>query len=113
MCRAPCRVLPAVGTPAVLSEARGPPAEAPAPFGGVPRRCIRSPRARATTAACVSDDPPVRLPAAHREGPARRRGGALAPADGARGPDPPDGGGDVDMVARRLARAPARRADHP
>src|SRR5229473_3206365 len=49
--------------------------------------------------------PPVRVPAANREGGARRRGGDLAQADGARRDGPADGRGHVDVAAAGLARA--------
>ena len=48
-----------------------------------------------------------------REAGARRRRGAVAQADGPRGPDPPARRGPVDVPAGGLAGAREGRADHP
>src|ERR1039457_3736911 len=58
-------------------------------------------------------DPALALPAADREGIARRRGGALASPDGPRLAGPPGRLGAVELVARRLARPPANLRDRP
>ena len=56
-------------------------------------------------------DKALPLPAAHREGGARRRRGRLAQADGPRGARTPAGRRHVDLPAGRLARPPQGRAD--
>src|SRR5205823_9840097 len=96
---------PGRGTPAVLSEAHTRSGRSGAPFCAARRPDLYARPAYACRRAASAHDPAVRLSAAHREGAARRRGGALTPAHGARGPGPPDGGRDVDLAAGRLARA--------
>ena len=82
--------------------------------GGGAAPCVAAPRPPMSPALTGDRrDPPLRIPAADREGGAGRRRGDLAQADGQRRPDQADGRGDVDVAAGRLARAPAGRSDHP
>ena len=99
---APSRPDPPAGRGARSAAARTP---SRAPARAAARAARRVARRTYTLAAALRersprDDPPLRIPAADREAAARRRGGDLAQADGARRADPPDGRGHVDAGCR-------------
>src|SRR5687767_3824402 len=65
------------------------------------------------TRLALANDASIHLLPADREAGARGCRGALAQADGPRGPDPPARRRAVVVPARGLAGARERRADHP